>query len=366
MRRLLPLLLVALLVPAATAQAKVPRGWLGVSFVPDYIAKHATLTAEFKRMRKAGVGSARFAVYWAQMQSQGPQTPDFRAMDRIVRASAAARLKLLPVVLAAPRWATADPNRPVYVPRDPAEYAAFMKALVERYGAGGTFFQHHPKVRRFPIRAWQIWNEVSNPWYWNYNYAAEYPRTLKAAYDAVKAADPGALVVESGLNSGGAGPSWDALDALYAQLDKQGLGRPFDEIAVHVYTKNVAEALEVVRRTRAVAKRYGDGGRPIRVTELAWPAAKGKLRDEHGHKREFFAATTDKGMAKRLSKGVLLLARHRAELRIVGVDWFQWASSYKGTVDAFSYSGLRHVAHKRLKDKPAMKAFKQVARRLRR
>jgi hypothetical protein len=172
-------------------------------------------------------------------------------------------------------------------------------------------------------------------------------------------------VIESGLNSGGAGTSWDALDALYRQLDAQGLGRPFDEIAAHIYTRSVPDALKVVRETRAVAKRYGDGARPIRITELAWPAAKGKLRDKKGHKRDFFAATTDKGMAQRLAKGVLLLARQRTKLKIAGVDWFQWASSYKGTDDAFRYSGLRHAAHKRLTDKPAMKAFKRVARRLR-
>jgi peptidoglycan/xylan/chitin deacetylase (PgdA/CDA1 family) len=367
MRRLLPVivLLCALLVPAAGAQAKVPRGWLGVSFGPSYIGKRAQLTSEFKRMRKAGVQSARFAVYWSTMQAQGPQTPDFRSLDRIVTASSKARLPLLPVVLGAPRWAALPPARALNVPREPSQYAAFVSALVKRYGPTGSFFAGHPKVRRFPIREWQIWNEVSNPYYWNTNYAAEYPRVLSAAYAAVKTVDPGAIVVMAGLNSGGAGTSWDALEKIYDQLDRQGLDRPFDEIAVHVYTKNVPDALKVVQKTRAVAKRHDDGARPIHVTELAWPAAKGKLRDEHGHKRDFFAATTDKGMAKRLTKGVPLLARHRVKLRISGLDWFQWASSYKGTDDAFRYSGLRR-ARTKLTDKPALKAFTRVARRLRR
>ena len=63
-RLLLPLLVVALLVPAGSADArKVPRGWLGVSFGPEYVAKRSSLTAELQRMRKAGVESARFAVY---------------------------------------------------------------------------------------------------------------------------------------------------------------------------------------------------------------------------------------------------------------------------------------------------------------
>jgi hypothetical protein len=362
---LLPVLLVALLVPAAGAQARaVPFGWLGVSFGPEYVGAHATLTAEFKRMRKSGVESARFALYWVKAQPHAGQAPDFKMLDRIVTAATRARLRLMPVVLGAPAWATLDASRPIDVPRDPAEYAAFITALVERYGTGGTFFKDHPKLRNFPIGSWQIWNEVSNPWYWDTGYAYSYPRTLRAAYDAAKAADPGARVLMAGLNSGGAGTSWEALDAIYRQLDAQKLGRPFDEIAVHVYTKSVSQATRVVRETRTVTERHGDGTRPIRVTELAWPAARGKLRDENGHKREFFAATTDKGMAKRLVTGVLLLARARKELGISGVDWFQWASSYKGTNDAFRYSGLRLARSKRLKDKPAMKAFRAVARRL--
>ena len=71
-------------------------------------------------------------------------------------------------------------------------------------------------------------------------------------------------------------------------------------------------------------------------------------------------------MAKRLVAGVMRLAANRTRLGISGVDWFQWASSYKGTDDAFRYSGLRTARGKRLKDKPAMKAFRLVARRLRR
>ena len=185
---------------------------------------------------------------------------------------------------------------------------------------------------------------------------------LKAAYDAVKAADPRAVVIASGLNTGGGGRSWDAQAAIYKQLDAQGLGRPFDEIAVHIYTRVVGDALKVARKTRAVAKRFGDGARPIRVTELAWPAAKGKLRDDNGRRREFFAATSDKGMAKRLDQGRAAprpppqAAPHRRR-RLVPVGVV-----LPGTDDAFRYSGLRRVGSKRLIDRPAMRAFKSVAR----
>jgi hypothetical protein len=384
MRRvLLPLLVVALLLPATADARSVPPGWLGVSFGPEYVAAHARLSTELARMRRSGVESARFAAYWSRAQPYAtmadvPATQrahfevvdgvptDFRFLDRLVTAAAKCRLRLLPVVLGAPRWATSNAARPVWVPSDTAPYARFAATLAGRYGTRGTFWSEHPSLRRFPIRSWQIWNEVSNPWYWDGSWSSAYPRLLRAAYDAIKAADPAARVLESGLNTGARGRSWDALATLYRELDAQSLGRPFDAIAVHVYTKSVADAVQVVRRTRAVAARYGDATRPIRVTELAWPAARGRLRDASGKRREFFAATTDRGMAQRLAKGVPALARQRRALGISGVDWFQWASSYKGTHDAFRYSGLRKAAHRRFTDRPALKAYRAVARRLRR
>jgi hypothetical protein len=388
MRRLVSVLaLVAatlLAASAATAAQPVPKGWLGVSFGPDYIAAHArpSFTAELARMKRSGVQSARFAAYWFRLQPYARMADvpvkrrhkfqdvagiptNFSAADKLVAAAARTQLPLLPVILGAPAWATDDPSRPIDVPRDPNQFATFAATLVRRYGTNGSFWAEHPEVRRFPIRTWQIWNEVSNAYYWDKTWPTAYPRLLRAAYDAIKAADPTARVLVSGLNSGEAGPSWDVLDVLYRGLDDQNLGRPFDEVAAHIYTRRVPDAVRVVEETRKVMTRHDDA-RPIRVTELAWPAARGRLRDKHGHRREFFAATTDKGMAIRLFKGVLQLARQRAALNISGVDWFQWASSYKGTHDAFRYSGLRLAAHKRLTDKPAMKAFRRVAKRLRR
>jgi hypothetical protein len=386
MRRLLPaLIFAALLAVAPSASAAVPKHWLGVSFGPEYIARKAkpSLGAELARMRRSGVGTARFAVYWFHVQPYpsmaavppdqrlnyrdvGGIPTDFRFLDELVGHAAQKRLRLMPVVLGAPAWATDDTMRQIYVPRNPADYARFMDTLVRRYGPGGTFWAEHPDVRYFPVRIWQVWNEISNSHYWDKSWAKTYPPLLRAAYDAIKTADPRARVVQSGLNSGESGSSWHAQDVLYANLDEQGLGRPFDEVATHVYTRRVPDAVKVVEETRRIMQRHDDGARPIRVTELAWPAAKGRLRDADGNKRDFFAATTDKGMAKRLVAGVMGLANNRARLKISGVDWFQWASSYKGTDDAFRYSGLRQARGKRLKDKPAMKAFKRVAKRLRR
>src|SRR4051794_7051424 len=90
MRRLvLALVLAALLVAAPGASAAVPRGWLGVSFGPEYVSKHArpSLSGELARMRRAGVQSARLAVYWFKAQPYATMAevpPESRGDYRVV------------------------------------------------------------------------------------------------------------------------------------------------------------------------------------------------------------------------------------------------------------------------------------------
>ena len=60
-------------------------------------------------------------------------------------------------MLGAPAWAARNPAVPSSPPRDPADYAAFLTALIGRYGPAGLFWQAHPELRPQPIRRWQIW-----------------------------------------------------------------------------------------------------------------------------------------------------------------------------------------------------------------
>jgi hypothetical protein len=383
LRLLVPLLALALLAPRAAEAARrsVPRGWLGVTAEPSLLPPRAPLNHELALMARSGVETLRVAVYWSQLQpysnaaavpaaaraaftEAGGVPTDFHGLDRIVAAAARHRIALMPVLLGAPAWAALSTMRPVWVPRDPAAYANALAALVRRYGRRGTFWRG--RARRMPVRTWQIWNEPSNIWYWDDSWASTYPRLLRAAYDAVKAADKRARVVMAGINTAGGGssrvlPSWVSTGRIYDELDRQHLGRPFDAVAVHVYTSRVADAVRVVQETRRVLRAHGDGARPIVVSELSWPASRGRLRDAHGRRREFFAGTTGRGMARRLGRGVRLLARERRRLGIAGVLWYEWSSSYRGADDAFRYSGLRRLRRRGLVDTPALRAFRRAA-----
>jgi hypothetical protein len=213
MRRSVLLAALALLVAAAPAAAarQVPRGWLGaVVDGPLTGPQRDAFAGEWDLMAASGVESVRVAVFWDEHQPVAPEaarTPsqdgiptDFSRTDAVVSAAAARGLRMLAVVQRAPGWARLRPDDPASPPADPATYAAFVGALVRRYGPRGSFWSERPYLPRFPVRAWQIWNEPNLTSYWSLQpFARGYVRLLRAARRAIRAVDSGARVVLAGL-----------------------------------------------------------------------------------------------------------------------------------------------------------------------
>jgi hypothetical protein len=221
--------------------------------------------------------------------------------------------------------------------------------LARRYGPDGSFWAEHPDVPRRPIRAWQLWNEPNLRGYWSRQpFAAGYVRLLKTARRALRKVDPGARVVLAGLPNG-----WVALREIY----EAGGRKAFDAVAIHPYTAKPWRLPQYLRAARLVMHRFDDRRKPLWVTELSWPAAKGRANDPIG------ISTTDEGQAKRLTRGLQTLAKHRRKLRIERVYWYTWLSV--GSPDSvFAWSGLRRLEGDTLTPTPAYAAFRKVASRL--
>jgi len=360
------LLALALAAPGAgAAPRRVPQGFVGMNFDPLLLERDGRPTAEVPRMAAGGVESVRMAVYWWRLQpfATAADVPpalrarfrdvagvptDFGWLDSIVAALAVRRIALLPTVLGAPGWARTASSRYINVPRDPADYAALMGGLVDRYGPDGSFWAEHPDVPRMPIRAWQVWNEPDNRFYWEARpFAASYVALLRAAREAIRAADPGATVVLASLTN----RSWDALRALYA-AGARGL---FDRVALNAFTRDPADVLRVVALGRDVMRRAGDGALPIALTEVSWPSSAGRTTVP------FFAAVTPRGQALRVRQALRLVAGGASRLGITGLYWYTWASSDVGRAYAFQYAGLRRALRGRIIDKPALAAFRRTA-----
>lgn len=351
------LALVAALLLAATADARVPHRFFGMNFDRDVTAAPAATQArQLERMARSGAESVRVAFSWARIQPD-PGRLDFSVSDSQVAAATAAGLEVLPIVDRAPVWARRDPGNYASPPRRPADYGAFLIQLVLRYGPSGTFWSEHPALRRHPLRAWQIWNEPhlrdewdvapGHPGAWPGGYAD----LLAESRRALVSADPGSRVVTAGLT----GFSWQRIAELY----KLGVRRDFDYVAFQTYTSTSHRMVLALRLLRRAMDRAGDAHKPIWVTEVSWPASLGRTRAP-SYQRSL--QTTDRGMAKKLTAGYRALVAGRRRLGIGRAYWYTWASDYK-TQGIFNFSGLGVFRAGRFRAKPALRAYIRAARR---
>jgi polysaccharide biosynthesis protein PslG len=357
---LLLLLGVVLLLAAPGAQAaprQVPQGFFGmvwdgpVSDAPDSVQQ-----AQWDAMAASGVEAVRAVFRWSDAQSAPGAGFDFSTTDRLVSLAAVRGLPLLPVVQYAPHWARAYPSRPTSPPRRSSEYDAYLQALVRRYGPSGSFWAENPAVPRQPLREWQIWNEPHLRTYWDaparsrYGHPGGYVRLLRAAHRAIKRADPGARVVLAGLTQ----LAWDQLAILY----RRGVRRYFDVATLQAFPQTADRALRAARLFRRAMGRAGDGGKPIYVTELTWPASRGRTKGIPFQRQE-----TPKGMARRLREAYAVLARSRRRLGLTRVYWYTWASPYGRGGSIFRYAGLqRSTSVGTLVAQPALDAYRRSAR----
>src|SRR5206468_7318778 len=106
----------------------------------------AVQDGQWAAMARAGVRSVRVLFRWDEAQPERGGPIDLRPTDDIVARAAKRHLGLLPVVMYAPTWAQVDPSSGVSPPRDPREYAAYLTALVQRYGPRGSFWPEHPSL----------------------------------------------------------------------------------------------------------------------------------------------------------------------------------------------------------------------------
>jgi hypothetical protein len=360
------LLLTCAAAPAGTGAATLPSNFVGMNVDQGTLAlSSGPLVRQLRLMAGSGAGAVRLPIYWGDVQPVAGQAPDLAPIDRRVGDAARAGLRSLPMVIEAPVWARQFPDRPFSPPAQPAQYAAFLSALVARYGPRGSFWTQNRGLRRLPIHDWQVWNEEAGSRFWTDDdptplaqdrvaWTRPYLALLTAARAAVRRADPHARIVLGGLF----GESWTMLAHLYA-ADPAAVRRSFDVMAVHPYTAKPSNVEKVVRFNRAVLRRYGDGRKPIVMTEWGWPSSVGHIRSNLG-----FEATSAQ-QAQRLADSLRMLSRDRRSLGLESIWWYDWAEPDAGP-SVFDFSGLwRRRPDGRMVAKPALGALRRTVRALR-
>lgn len=349
--------------PAVAAKRSVPRSFYGTIFAGDVeAAPTATQTQVWDRMAEAGVESVRVQFSWQVAQAERNAAYYWGRSDASVGGAADRGMSVMATVVGAPEWARQYPGVVQSPPRKAADYAAFMRALVERYGPKGSYWVERPDVPKRPVRYWQIWNEpeLSDHWWrtgsWGSTEAKRYGALLRAAYRAIHKADPGAKVVLGGLTNF----AWETLATLYRSGAVRGY---FDVAAAHMFPGKWRNVAVIVKRFRRVLDANRDSRKPIWVTEMAWPAAEGRAGvppwADTPYYRDF--VTTEKGAAKRLKAAYGLLAgrRFRTQNRLQRVHWFTSASTFRDDY-IWNYAGLLELSN--LRQTPVYEAFQASAR----
>ena len=185
-------------------------------------------------------------------------------------------------------------------PADPADFARFLTAMATHY--------------KGKITAYEIWNE-QNLWYeWggrgNLSPVA-YVQLLKAAYPAIKAVDPTAVVVSGGLTPTGTDDGSTAIDDLrfLREMYAAGLKDYCDAVGAHASGyNNPADAdyttyddpsatfrhpytnrhrswfyRATVEAYRQAMVENGDGDKQLWLTEFGWASCGGNIAAKPGY-----------------------------------------------------------------------------------
>jgi hypothetical protein len=360
-------LVAALLLCAAPAQAAkrtVPQGFYGTIYDLEAEKLSAqTQTALWDRLAEAGVESVRAHFNWQVAQSERNVPYYWARTDTIVGAAASRGISVMGTIITAPPWARLYPGVVQSPPRDPADYATFARALIDRYGPNGSFWTANPNLPKRPVRHWQIWNEpeLSDHWWregrWGASDAKRYGALLRAAARAIREEDSGAKVVLGGLTN----YAWETLASLYR---KGGIRGYFDVAAVHMFPGKWQNVATIVKRFRKVLDDRGAKKTPIWVTEMTWPAAKGRTTKPPWADSDYYRnfITTESDAAKRLSGAYGLLAgsSFRKSNRIDRVFWFTGASTYRDDY-IWNYSGLLELSN--MRQTAAYRAYRASAQK---
>jgi hypothetical protein len=238
----------------------------------------------------------RTNVSWSSLEPLVPSQIDqgaLASLDRLMADASAAGIRVIMLVDSTPCWASSAPasllhecvpgessKANAWPPRNPADYAAFVAYLAQRYGTR--------------LAAIEIWNEPDHA---NQHYFAgpdkpqRYAAVVRSAYSAIKQANPNVPVLAGSL----VGSNGVFLRALYAA----GIKGYYDGLAVHFYTLTLAS----LRSIHEVQLANGDT-KPLWLDEFGWSSCWPRYRIQQEQ-----ACVTPQNQARNIADTFRSLAR---------------------------------------------------------
>lgn len=337
-----------------TAGGAVPGQGVGVVSDLTWYMSRTDMDRSITMMRDAGVQWVRASMNWATLEPNAKGVLDPWWMPEldyaIQRARAAGLQVLMPISDGVPYWASADPGKytdasgkywnKAWKPANFQDYADFSRTIVNRY-------------KGFGVRHYEVWNEPNYVRFWPSGpNPADYTAMLRAAYPAIKQADPAATVVMGGTS----GNDYTFLQGVYSA----GGGAFFDVVAVHPYTDNVdPTACWYEGGTTRYAKFAFCGIEEIRKTMLANGDSRNIWLTEMG----WSTSAVAKGVTEAVQADYLAKAFAKIESYpyVTNSFWYSFRSNWwtnNNSADLEANYGLVRVDFSL---KPAYSAFKAYA-----
>lgn len=284
-----------------------------------------TTERDLRLAREGGFTWVKQRFEWRNIEQDAKGQFAWTEPDRIVDSVRANGLRLIARVDNQPRWASSSITFPGSGPPDNLQdWTDYLTALASRY--------------RGRIDAYEIWNEpnLAREWGGRPPDPLAYTRLLKASYAAIKAADPGALVVTAGMSptTTSSNEAMRDLD-FYRGMYAAGAKGAYDILGVHAtgfradpcadpgvvaadpgLTNGDPSPTDVkrvyafrhVEDVRVIMEQAGDGAKQVGVLETGWTT---DLRPESDYR--WFAVSEEQ-------QGVRLAAAFRCARE----RWSDW------------------------------------------
>ena len=236
---------------------------------------------DLKLINDMGFGWVKQEFSWREIEGIKKGEQDWYRPDLIVNMVEEAGLNLVIRLDRQPFWTEVDPldlhqNAP---PANLQDFGDFCGALAERYQGR--------------IAAYQVWNEpnLSREWGKQTPNPAEYTELLKVCYQAIKAADPEAIVISAGLAPTGNNDATAMPDTYFLQgMYDAGAAAYFDVLGLHAPGYHAPPELDPaeaaankeeygggrwfafrhVEDMRAIMVANGDGAKQVAILEMGW------------------------------------------------------------------------------------------------
>ena len=290
-------------------------------------------------MQAAGLRSVRIDVGWDMLEPTASGQHDAYwtgRVDAYVNMAVAHGLTPLVMLYQTPAWARPTGTGSNSPPTDPATFAAFA-------GWAAGHFAHR-------VGSWEIWNEPNQEGFWHNPDPAAYAQLVRAAYPAIKTADPSALVVAGAVSYNDV----PFLSGMYAA----GVRGSFDVLSTHPYLGPADAAPETandgtiwtLRHVQAVHDlmvAQGDAAKPVWFTELGW-----STHANTGSEPPWLRGVSDQTQADYVVRSVQLVA---AEYPYVKAVYFY---NERDRTDADVQNDNYGLLHSDLTVKPSYTALK--------